>query len=44
MEESVFLIAKTFTDFISSFVKHEEQINISLDDVDVYLDEDVLVV
>lgn len=42
MEESLFLIAETFTDFISSFEKHEEQMDISLDDIEIFLDEDLL--
>ena len=42
MEENLSLIAKTFTEFISSFEKHEEQMDISLDDIEMILDDDLL--
>lgn len=40
LEENIYLIANTFEDFISSFEKHGQKID--LDDIELFLDDDLL--
>ena len=40
--EHLYLIANTFKEFIFKFKKHVRKIDIELDDIDIFLDEDLL--
>lgn len=41
-EENLYLIADTFEDFISSFEKHKHEQKIDLEDIELFLDDDLL--
>ena len=41
LKDNLFLVQRTFTDFIESFVEHEEE-EIDLDDIEIDLDDDLL--